>query len=89
MPQDGYKFKEWEGGLSRIFDNDATIKALYEELADIIPGDEPKPSEDYVTVIFHEGTGKSLTGEDTFHVKKGKVVDLTPVAPTAVPQDGY
>ena len=46
VPQDGYKFKEWEGGLSRIFDNDATIKALYEELADIIPGDEPKPSEE-------------------------------------------
>ena len=95
----GYEFKGWQvDGAGVLYDKDG-VKALkinkatklvakFKASADIVPGEDPKPTE-YITVTFNKGEGKALAGIGKFHVKKDKVVDLTSLAPTAIPQEGY
>ena len=43
----------------------------------------------YVTVTFDAGEGKTLLGRDKFYVKANIEVDLTSVAPKAVPKPDF
>ena len=46
-----YKFKAWNKQTKAKFTEDTTITALYDKLADVVPGDQDKPN-GYSTVVF-------------------------------------
>ena len=68
---------------------DIVVKAQYESIDDVVPGDQAKP-EGYYTVTFVKGEhGKELTGQAVYFVNPNKAVVLKYKAPTAVPNTGY
>ena len=71
--------------LTAKFKEDTTIKALYDDVDDIVGGTEPKP-EGYSTVTFDlDGKGTS-TDPLKFYVNPEKTVTLT--APSVKPNEG-
>nr|WP_162272125.1 Cna B-type domain-containing protein [Anaerococcus mediterraneensis] len=92
-PETGWKQKDgdqaWDSLLTQTFSKDTTIKAQYEELKNIIPGDQTKP-DGYVTVTFEVKNG-SLAGTTKYFVKPGVEVDLSDKADalTKIPDLGY
>ena len=87
-----YKFKEWKMGENakgekytpstpKMFTQDATITATYEETENIIPYDPSVPDpmarpEGYVRVSFKADKGLELTEEKAYYVKKNAGITL-------------
>ena len=93
-PETGWKQKDgeqaWDSKLTRTFtDENTTITAQYDQLADIIPGDQTKP-DGYVTVTFKAENG-SLAGTTVYYVKPNADINLTNTANniTKNPNVGY
>ena len=89
----GYRFNSWDKDLTVKLTKDQdpyTITAKYEKLADIVPGDQSKPS-GYLTVTFDKGTnGAKLEGQSVYYVnpKAGKTLaNIT--KPKATADIGY
>ena len=89
----GYRFDKWDKELSvNLAAGSETYKitAKYEKLADIVPGDQSKPS-GYLTVTFDKGEhGAKLEGQSVYYVnpKAGKTLaDIT--KPKATADIGY
>ena len=94
-PDTGWKQKDgdnaWNGKLTQQFAKDTTIKAMYEQFQDIIPGDQTKP-DGYVTVTFNNGGHGTLKGTTSYHVNPEakptkKLSDIT--KPEVKPLTGY
>ncbi|WP_245149700.1 InlB B-repeat-containing protein [Peptoniphilus raoultii] len=78
-PTVGYKFNKWDKGTTVTLQaNTGTyeITALYEGLADIIPGDKSQPK-GYVKVTFVSDDNGSLSGTTVYYVNPLKGIDLT------------
>ena len=89
----GYRFDKWDKELSvNLAAGSETYKitAKYEKLADIVPGDQAKPS-GYLTVTFDKGeNGAKLEGQSVYYVNPtaGKTLaDIT--KPKATADIGY
>ena len=96
-PETGWKQKAapdaWDTKDDFEIKADKTVKAQYEDIADVIPkttNDESEKPDGYITVTFVKGEhGKELTGQAVYYVNPNKAVVLKEKAPTAVPNTGY
>lgn len=93
-PDTGWKQKDgseaWNTSLTQTFTAENTIiTAQYAPIADIVPGDKPKP-DGYVTITFKAVNG-SLSGTTTYYVNPKVSVDLTKAANglSKTPNVGY
>ncbi|RLK64078.1 LPXTG cell wall anchor domain-containing protein [Atopobacter sp. AH10] len=92
-PEKGYAFKAWDQKLTNTFKVNTTIKATYQDPADVIPGmGEERPDDvpnNYVLVDFSAGDhGQINEGQTTkYWVNPEKEVTLT--APEITPNKGY
>ena len=74
----GYKFKDWNKQTKAKFTEDTTITAVYDELADVVPGDQAKPA-GYSKVVFDLDDKGTTDNTKRFYVNPDKDVEL--VAP--------
>ena len=74
----GYKFKAWNKQTKAKFTKDTTITAVYDELADVVPGDQAKPA-GYSKVVFDLDDKGTTDNTKRFYVNPDKDVEL--VAP--------
>ena len=91
-PADGWKFSKWSKDLKGKFTEDTTITAEYKKLENIeVPDNptDPKPSEDYVRIIFAKGEHGTLEGKTAVDVKKNVEVDLKDNAPQVKAAAGW
>ena len=89
---DGWKFSGWSKNLKGKFAVDTTITAQYKELENIEVPDkptDPKPSEEYVRIIFAKGEHGILEGNTAVDVRKNTEVDLSGKAPKVKAADGW
>ena len=71
----GYKFKAWNKQTKAKFTEDTTITALYDKLADVVPGDQDKPN-GYSTVVFDLDDKGTTDNTKRFYVNPDKEVEL-------------
>ena len=92
-PNTGYTSAGWDTSINKAiqYKDGDKITALYNELGDVIPQEDPNGSDKpagYLTVTFVKGDhGKELTGKTVYYVKPNKEVTIP--APTVTPETGW
>ncbi|MDY2918268.1 MAG: Rib/alpha-like domain-containing protein, partial [Anaerococcus sp.] len=82
----GWTHTGWDTDLTGKFTEGQVITATYNEVGNVIPGDEDKPA-GYVTVTFEAGEHGTLEGTTSYHVNPEKEVTL--IAPTVKANTGW
>ena len=91
-PNTGYTSAGWDTSINKAiqYKNGDKITALYNELGDVIPQEDPNGSDKpagYLTVTFDKGANGELEGKTVYYVKPNK--EVTVPAPTVKAAVGY
>ena len=91
-PNTGYTSAGWDTSINKAiqYKDGDKITALYNELGDVIPQENPDGSDKpagYLTVTFDKGTNGELSGKTVYYVKPNK--EVTVPAPTVTPNVGW
>ena len=91
-PNTGYTSAAWDTSINKAiqYKDGDKITALYNELGDVIPQENPDGSDKpagYLTVTFDKGTNGELSGKTVYYVKPNK--EVTVPAPKVTPNVGY
>ena len=87
-PNTGYTSAGWDTSINKAiqYKDGDKITALYNELGDVIPGDQAKP-DGYVELVFKKGEHGELSGTQTYWIKPE--VEVTVPEPSVDPDVGY